>query len=79
MLAPLIGGGSAVLFAAVKVGLTGMGVVLLTLFSRFKAFGRLPVAILLYAVLIGYGVLIAYELRLLGWLPGALQESLNSF
>lgn len=64
LLAPLIGG-SGVLFVAVKVGLTGVGVVLLTLLSRVKAFGRLPVALLLYAVLAGYALLIAYELRLL--------------
>ena len=64
VLAPLVGG-SGVFFAVVKVGLTGGGVVLLTLLSRVKAFGRLPVALLLYAVLVGYGVLIAYELALL--------------
>lgn len=64
LLAPLVGG-SGVLFAVVKVGLTGVGVVLLTLLSRLKAFGRLPVALLLYGVLVGYGVLIAYELYLL--------------
>ena len=64
VLAPLVGG-SGVLFAIVKVGLTGIGVVLLTLLSRVKAFGRLPVALLLYTVLVGYGVLIAYELYLL--------------
>lgn len=67
MLAPLIGG-SGVLFAVVKVGLTGIGVVLLTLLSRVKAFGRMPVALVLYGVLAGYGVLIGYELWLLGWL-----------
>ena len=67
LLAPLIGGSGA-LFAGVKVGLTGVGVVLLTLLSRVKAFGRMPVALLLYAVLLGYGALILYELRLLGWL-----------
>ncbi len=67
ILAPLVGG-SGVLFALVKVGLTGIGVVLLTLLSRVKAFGRMPVAILLYGVLVGYGALIVYELRLLGWL-----------
>ena len=64
LLAPLVGG-SGVLFAVVKIGLTGVGVVLLTLLSRLKAFGRLPVALLLYGVLVGYGVLIAYELYLL--------------
>ncbi len=66
-LAPIIGSSGA-LFAAVKVGLTGAGVVLLTLLSRVKAFGRMPVALLLYGVLIGYGVLIVYELSLLGQL-----------
>jgi hypothetical protein len=66
LLAPLVSGSGA-LFVAVKVGLTGAGVVLLTLLSRVKAFGRMPVALLLYGVLIGYGALIAYELRLLGW------------
>ena len=50
---------------AVKVGLTGASVVLLTLLSRIKAFGRMPVALFLYAVLAGYGVLITYELCLL--------------
>jgi Domain of unknown function (DUF5658) len=64
LLAPLIRGSGA-LFVVVKVGLTGVGVVLLTLLARVKAFGRLPVALLLYAVLGGYGALIAYELRLL--------------
>lgn len=64
LLAPLIGG-SGVLFVLVKIGLTGIGVVLLTLLSRVKAFGRMPVALLLYGVLAGYAVLIAYELRLL--------------
>lgn len=67
LLAPLIGRSGA-LFVAVKVGLTGFGVVLLVLLSRVKAFGRLPVGLLLYAVLAGYAVLIAYELRLLAQL-----------
>ena len=65
LLAPLIGGSGA-LFVLVKIGMTGIGVVLLTLLSRLKAFGRMPVALLLYAVLIGYVVLIGYELHLLG-------------
>ena len=64
LLAPLIHG-SGTLFVLVKVGLTGLGVVLLTLLSRLKAFGRLPVALLLYGVLGVYGALIAYELNLL--------------
>lgn len=67
LLAPLVGGSGA-LFVGVKIGLTGIGVAVLTLLSRVKAFGRVPVPLLLYAVLAGYGFLIAYELRLLGWL-----------
>lgn len=66
VLAPLIGSG--VLFVAVKVGLTGVSVVLLTLLSRIRAFGRMRVGLLLYAVLAGYAALIGYELHLLGWL-----------
>jgi len=64
LLAPLIRG-SGLLFVLVKIGLTGVGVVLLTLLSRVKAFGRMPVALLLYGVLAGYAALIVYELRLL--------------
>jgi len=67
LLAPIVRGSGA-RFVGVKIGLTGAGVVLLTLLARVKAFGRMPVALLLYGVLIGYGVLITYELRLLGWL-----------
>ncbi len=66
LLKPLIDGSGA-LFVGVKIGLTGAGVVLLIVLSRVKAFGRMPVALLLYAVLAGYGALIAYELCLLGW------------
>jgi hypothetical protein len=67
LLSPLIGGSGAI-FAGVKIGLTGLGVVLLVLLSRVKAFGRMPVALILYTVLVGYAALIGYELHLLGWL-----------
>lgn len=67
LLAPLIGGSGA-LFVGVKIGLTGIGVAVLILLSRVKAFGGVPVALVLYGVLLGYGALIGYELRLLGWL-----------
>jgi hypothetical protein len=66
VLAPIIGSGA--LFVAVKVGLTGVSVVLLTLLSRIRAFGRMRVGLVLYAVLAGYAALIGYELHLLGWL-----------
>jgi hypothetical protein len=64
LMAPLVGG-SALAFAMVKIGLTAGGVILLTLLARMKAFGRVPVSLLLYTVLAGYGVLIVYEFRLL--------------
>jgi hypothetical protein len=33
--------------------------------ARLKVFGRVPVSLLLYTVLFGYGVLLFYEFRLL--------------
>jgi hypothetical protein len=70
VMAPLVGG-SALAFTLVKIGLTGGGVVLLTLLARMKAFGRVPVSLLLYGVLLGYGALLVYEFHL-------LQEALPS-
>jgi hypothetical protein len=70
VMAPLVGG-SALVFSLVKIGLTAGGVVLLTLLARMKAFGRVPVSLLLYSVLLGYGALLVYEFRL-------LQEALPS-
>jgi hypothetical protein len=64
VMAPLVRG-SALAFAMVKIGLTAGGVVLLTLLARMKAFGRVPVGLLLYTVLFGYGALLVYEFRLL--------------
>ena len=64
MMAPLVGG-SAVAFTLVKIGLTAGGVVLLTQLARLRAFGRIPVGVLLYTVLGIYGALIAYEFGLL--------------
>jgi hypothetical protein len=64
VMAPIVGG-SPLVFTLIKVGLTAGGVVLLTLAARMRAFGRIPVSFLLYAVLIGYGILVVYELKLL--------------
>jgi hypothetical protein len=46
-------------------------VVLLTVLVSVRAFGRVPVGLLLYAVLAGYGALVVYEFSLLD-LPLAL-------
>ena len=64
MMAPLVER-SAFAFALVKIGLTAGGVVLLTQLARLRAFGRIPVGVLLYVVLAIYGALIAYEFGLL--------------
>ena len=64
MMAPLVVG-SASVFAVVKIALTAGGVVLLTQLARLRAFGRIPVGVLLYVVLAIYGALIVYEFGLL--------------
>lgn len=65
LLAPLVRGTGAA-FITLKVALTGGGIVCLTMLSRLKAFGWLPVKLILYGVLLGYVGLIFYELVLLG-------------
>ena len=52
-------------FALWKLGLTSLGVIILTLAARLKMFGVIAVGHLLYVVLGGYLVLVAYEIRLL--------------
>lgn len=64
LMAPLVAG-SPLLFALVKIGLTGGGVVVLTLLARMRAFRRIPISLLLYSLLAAYSVLIVYETRLL--------------
>jgi hypothetical protein len=64
LMAPLVAG-SPLAFTLVKVGLTGGGVVILTLLARLRAFRRIPIGVLLYALLAAYAVLVVYEARLL--------------
>jgi hypothetical protein len=64
LMAPLVAG-SALRFAVVKFLLTAFGVVLLTQLARLRAFGIVPVGLLLYTLLALYGALIVHELRLL--------------
>jgi hypothetical protein len=66
-MAPLVGG-SAVAFALTKIGLTAIGVLLLTQLARVRTFGRIPVGAILYSVLVIYGTLIFYEFHLLTYL-----------
>ena len=53
--------GSPHAFAYAKIGLTSLGVVVLTVVARARAFGRVPVGVLLYTVLLAYATLVAYE------------------
>jgi hypothetical protein len=64
LMAPLVAG-SGVAFALVKIGLTACGVVLLTQLARVRAFGGIPVGLLLYTMLALYGALLVYEYTLL--------------
>ena len=45
--------------------LAARAMLVILLAARMRAFGKIPVGFLLYAVLIGYGTLVVYELRLL--------------
>jgi hypothetical protein len=57
-------------FTAIKMALTGAGVLALVAIARFRVFRLIRVATLVHAVLVGYGALIAYELWLLDKLQG---------
>jgi hypothetical protein len=57
--------GSAPAFALWKMGLTAAGVTVLVVLARLRAFGRVPIGLLLYVILVGYVILIGYEFSLL--------------
>jgi hypothetical protein len=67
VMAPLVTG-SGHAFAGWKLGLTGLGVVFLTIFARLQVFGR-TVGAILYAILGLYVALVGYELFLLRNIP----------
>jgi hypothetical protein len=64
LMQPLVNGGGLE-FALWKLGLTGLGVITLTVLARQRVFGWLRAGSLLYWVLGIYTVLVAYELVLL--------------
>lgn len=70
VMAPLVNG-SGLAFAVAKIAMTSTGVVVLTLLSRLRAFGGIPVSAVLYTILVAYGLLIVYELWLLERLSSA--------
>lgn len=58
-------------FAAVKLSLTTVSLLVLIACSRMRLMRAIPGETLLYIVLLGYGVLVAYELHLLALFPEA--------
>jgi len=56
-------------FAAVKLAVTGLALIVLVLHSNFQLYRVLPVRYLMYALMPLYAVLIAHEIILLGDLP----------
>lgn len=68
VMAPLVTG-SGHSFAFVKLGLTILGVVVLTVFARLRLFGSLGVGVVLYVILLGYVALVGYEIWLLRNIP----------
>jgi hypothetical protein len=56
-------------FAAVKLAMTGLALVILVLHFNFQIYRVLPVRYLMYALMPIYAILIAHELNLLGDLP----------
>ncbi len=61
--------GSALVFMVIKFGLTAGGITVLILLARARLFRNVPVAYILYGVLLGYAVLIGYEIWMLETLP----------
>ena len=56
-------------FAAVKLAVTGLALVILVLHFNFQLYKVLPVRYLIYALMPLYAFLIAHEISLLGELP----------
>jgi Domain of unknown function (DUF5658) len=68
-MAPLVlGNGKS--FAYWKLGLTGIGVIILVAFARVRLFGLIPAGVILYMAAMGYVALIVYEWRALAHLSG---------
>jgi Domain of unknown function (DUF5658) len=70
LMEPLVHG-SPLAFASIKFGLTAGGLIVLILLARVRLFRNVPVAFVLYAVLVAYAVLIGYEV----WLLEALSDA----
>jgi hypothetical protein len=56
----------AAVFASVKMAMTGLGVMVMVVLARYRFMRVVRVDIAMYAVLVFYAVLLAYEYRMLG-------------
>ena len=56
-------------FAAIKLGLTAIGLLVLVVYSRMKLFRRVQGEVFLYFVAVSYAALIVYQLYLLDRAP----------
>jgi hypothetical protein len=61
----LVVGGDSMLFAILKMTMTGVSVILMVYLARYHFMRRVRVEIALYAILLAYGTLIGYELWML--------------
>lgn len=55
----------AALFGVAKIAMTGFGIAVFVYLAKLRLFGRIPVVRALYAVLVIYCLLVAYELTIL--------------
>lgn len=65
-------GGNVMLFAGVKMAITGVCVGLLVLLAGYRFMRVVRVDVILYCVLLAYGVLIAHEMHMLGQMTDVL-------
>lgn len=57
---------SASMFAVVKMGLTGVGVMVMVMLARYRFMRRVRVDRVMYCVMLGYAALLAYEFSMVG-------------
>ncbi len=61
----LVVGGDTMLFAVLKMAMTGVSVILMVYLARYRFMRRVRVEIALYGILLAYGGLIGYELSMI--------------
>jgi hypothetical protein len=61
--------GSPAVFAALKIAMTGISVIMMVFLARYRFMRAVRVELILYAVLAGYMILLGHELRMLQNIP----------